>query len=80
MSKLGLPGCCLHFTGIQNEVCHKGVVYATAFPNYNLAPCTPHTFEQREGKPIKLCAQRELPTEDQIDHEFYESIRILEED
>lgn len=61
-----MPGCCRHFSGVQNERCHQGIAYST-YKVFALAPCLPSTYEQRGGKTKVACPKASFPTQAEVD-------------
>lgn len=61
-----MPGCCRHFTGVQNDRCHKGIAYGS-FKLFALAPCLPSTYDERKGKTKVACQHASFPTHAEVE-------------
>lgn len=66
-----IAGRCVHFNGIQNEVCKAVINYQDKFPGVKIGiPCCHIATANR------TCEKVQYPTNDQVD----EVVRLIEED
>ncbi|WP_034300992.1 hypothetical protein [Herbaspirillum sp. RV1423] len=71
------PEICVHFTGLLNECCRKGINYTelaggSSFARFNRIPCTGKT-----GTEVNACDMQQLPTAEEVATDAAEWAAIL---